>query len=255
MKFRKTVVNMKRYASLLAIVAALALTGCAATKQPRGPLSTPVQQSGFLKDQYPLMQEGAEGKALLVYRNPKIDSLTTNSYDKILLDSVRVYFAPESKMKDVPKEDLQNLANRFSAELEQNLSKDYKLVDKPEPNTMRISFAISDAQATSTTAHALSFIPIPLGVPGAKFAMLKSKELATGKPVFAGEVMMEYKIEDAQSGEVYYAAVDRRVGGRLGGGWKSWSDAEQAFRYWAEKVRYGLCNQLRHGTDCVAPTE
>jgi len=60
---------------------------------------------------------------------------------------------------------------------------------------------------------------------------------------------------DSESGEVLFAAMDRRVGTRLGGGWKSWTDAEQAFRYWAEKVRYGLATQLRHQTDAIPPKE
>lgn len=244
---------MIQWALCLAIVAVLALAGCAATQQPRGPLSSGVQESGFLQGLYPLMQEGEKGQALRVYRNPRIDTLAANAYERILLDTVTIYFGPESKLKDVPQDQLQNLATMFGGELADKLSSDYQLVNEPGPKTLRIQTAITDAQATSTTLKAVSFVPIPLGVPGAKFALLKSKELATGKPVFAGEVTAEVKMTDAQSGEVLFAAVDRRVGGRLGGGWESWSDAEQAFRYWAEKIRYGLCKQLRHRTDCVAP--
>ena len=88
-----------------------------------------------------------------------------------------------------------------------------------------------------------------------KFALLKSKESLTGRPVFAGEATAEVKIMDAQSGEVLFAGVDRRVGRRFRGGWKSWTDADQAFLYWAEKVRYVLYEKLRQGTDCVAPKE
>lgn len=246
---------MKRWASCLVIVAVLALAGCAATQQPRGPLSSTVQESGFLQGLYPQMQEGEKGQALRVYRNPKIDTLAANAYDRILLDTVTIYYGPESKLKNVPPDQLQNLATMFGGELGEQLAKDYQLVDKPGPKTLRIQAAITDAQATSTTLKAVSFVPIPVGVPGLKFALVKSKELATGKPVFAGEVTAEVKIADAQSGEVFFAAVDRRVGGRLGGGWESWTDAEQAFRYWAEKIRFGLCKQLRHASDCVAPKE
>lgn len=246
---------MKRWASGVVVVAVLALAGCAATQQPRGPLSSGVQESGFLAGLYPLMQEGEKGHSLRVYRNPKIDTLAASTYDKILLDTVTIYFGPGSKLKDVPQGQLQNLATMFGAELGEELSKDYQLVNEPAPKTLRIQTALTDAQATNTTLHAISFVPIPVGVPGLKVVLLKSKELATGKPVFAGEVTAEVKMTDAQSGEVLFAAVDRRVGGRLGGGWESWTDAEEAFRYWAEKIRYGLCKQLRHGTDCVAPKE
>lgn len=247
--------HVKRWASCVAIVAVLALAGCAATKQPTGPLSSDVQESGFLKDLYPLMKEGEKGQALRVYRNPKIDALAPNAYDKILLDTVTIYYGSDSKLKDVPQDQLQHLATMFGGELGEKLLSDYPLVDRPGLKTLRIQTAITDAQATSTALKAVSFVPIPWGPPGLKVAVLKSKELATGKPVFAGEVTAEVKISDAESGEVLFAAVDRRVGGRLSGGWKSWTDAETAFRYWAEKIRYGLCTQLRRGTDCVAPKE
>lgn len=247
--------HVKRWASCLVIVAVLALAGCAASKQPRGPLSSDVQESGFLRELYPLMKEGEKDQPLRVYRNPKIDALAANAYDKILLDSVTIYFGPDSKLTDVPQDQLKHLATIFGGELGEKLSSDYLLVDKSGPKTLRIQTAITDAQATSTALKAVSFVPIPWGPPGLKVAVLKSKELVTGKPAFAGEVTAEVKITDAESGEVLFAAVDRRVGGRLSGGWKSWTDAETAFKYWAEKIRYGLCKQLRRGTDCVAPKE
>lgn len=240
---------VRRTASCLAILSFLALGGCAATQQPRGPFSSAVQESGFLEGLYPRMQEGEAGQALLVYRNPRANELAPNEYDRVLLDTVTIYFAPDSKLKDVPHDQLQHLATLFGGALADELSSDYPLVEAPGPKTLRIQAAITDAQATHAVLKALSFVPIPVGVPGVKFALLKAKELATGKPVFAGEVTAEVKITDARSGEVLFAAVDRRVGGRLGGGWESWTDAEQAFRYWARKIRAGLCKHLRPA-DC-----
>jgi len=241
--------------SCLVIVAVLALAGCAATQQPRGPLSSGVQESGFLQDLYPLMHDGEKGQPLRLYRNPKFDTLVADGYEKIFIDSVTIYGGPESKLNEVPQDELKNLAIICAGELAEKLSKDYQLVNEPGPRTMRIQAVITDAQPTKTTYKAISHIPMPLGVPGVKFALLKSKELATGRPVFAGEVTGEVKMVDTQSGEILLAAVDRRVGARLGGGWKSWTDAEQAFRYWAEKIRYWMCNKIRHGTNCVAPEE
>lgn len=228
------------------------LAGCAATQQPRGPLSSDVQDSGFLQDLYPLMKEGEEGRSLRYYLNPRVETLPANAYDKVLLDNVTVYFGPESKLNDVSQDELQHLVNVFAGQLAEQLSKDYEIVGEPGPKTLRIQTAITDAQPTSE-GKALSFVP--WGVPGLKFATLKSKETVTGKPVLAGEATAEVKMTDAASGEVLFAALDRRVGGRLGGGWKSWTDAEQAFRYWSEKIRYGLCKRVEHRTDCIAPQE
>jgi hypothetical protein len=47
--------------------------------------------------------------------------------------------------------------------------------------------------------------------------------------------------------------VDRRGGTKsLMGVTNSWNDVEQAYRFWAEKGRYRLC-QWRGGKDCVEP--
>ena len=199
------------------------------------------------------MHEGKKGQPMRVYRSPKVDTIPANAYDKVCIETVTIYYGPESKLKDVPQDQLQNLANLFAGILAENLSRDYEIVKESGPKTLGIHIAITDVQETSTTFKALSFIP--WGIPGLKFGVLKTKELLTGRPVFAGEVTAEAKIADAQTGDVLFAAVDRRVGRRLIGGWKSWTDAEEAFQYWGEKIRYVLCAKLRQQTDCVAPKE
>ena len=66
--------------------------------------------------------------------------------------------------------------------------------------------------------------------------------VAGGKPGFVGEVSVEAKITDAQSGELLLAAVDRRAGTKsLRGSTNSWNDVEQAYQYWADKARWRLC--------------
>jgi hypothetical protein len=231
----------------------LVLAGCQKTQQPRGPLGSDVKESGFLQDIYPLMKEGEKGKFLRVYLNPRVDAAAANSYDKILLDSVTIYYGADSNLKDVSQEQLKNLATVFGGTLGEELSKDYQIVNEPGPKTLRLQTAITDAHPTETGLKAVSFVP--WGIPGLKFVVLKSKESATGKPVLSGDVTMEMKMSDSQTGEVFWAAIDRRVGGRLGGGWESWTDVERAFQFWAEKIRYGLCKKARQGTDCVAPKE
>lgn len=257
MKTKSIEMNMqvKRWALYLGIMIMLCMAGCAATQQPRGPISgLGVQESGFLKDLYPLMKEGGEGQSLRVYFNPRVEFLPAEAYDKVLLNAVTIYLPPESETRKVPQEKLQQLADLFAGQLSQELSKDYQLVKEPGPKTLRIDVALTDVMETRTNLKALSFVPAP-ALPGAKFAGLRTAEYLTGKPVFAGEATAEVKMTDAESGDVLFAAMDRRVGTRLGGGWKSWTDAEQAFRYWAQKVRYGLATQLRHQTDAIPPKE
>jgi hypothetical protein len=81
----------------------------------------------------------------------------------------------------------------------------------------------------------------------------------TGKPPFTGELTVEAKLSDAETGEVLSAMMDRRVGVRqpvVGifqpTTYDSWADVDEAIRYFAERVRRTLCVR-RGGTGCIEP--
>jgi hypothetical protein len=42
----------------------------------------------------------------------------------------------------------------------------------------------------------------------------QAREYLTGRPTYQGEASVEYKILDAEDGELLAAGVDRRIGGR-----------------------------------------
>src|SRR5574341_958695 len=108
--------------TLFALLLMVALTGCAETKQARN-----VHKMGFLKDLYPLMQDGKDWEALLIYRNPKVDTIPKGTYRKFLLDPVLVFRGPESKMKGISQQHAQLMADTFYALIYQELSKDYEM--------------------------------------------------------------------------------------------------------------------------------
>ena len=145
--------------------------------------------------------------------------------------------------------------------MHEQLSKDYQVVDKPGPNTLQVSVAIIDAEEADTSLKAASYIPIPLGLPGAKAAAMQAASHTTGKPPFTGQVTIEGKMADSQTGEVIAAEIDRRVGSRRpiiglfeSNTYDSWSDVTEAERYWAELLRYRLCER-RQASNCVKASE
>ncbi|HEY6085568.1 MAG TPA: DUF3313 family protein [Nitrospira sp.] len=81
------------------------------------------------------------------------------------------------------------------------------------------------------------------------------KTVATGKPAFTGEAVIEAKVIDAETGDVLRAMVDRRVGTKKldAQSFNSWSDVYESLRYWAENGRYQLCKARRTQTDCPMP--
>lgn len=223
---------------LAVLVAGLLSSGCSVTKQARS-----VEKSGYLGDDiYALVQKGQGDEALLIYRNEQV---TPKKYTSVMLDKVS-YLTPKNASKE-DLADLQKLATNFTIFFTEELGKDYRVVTAPEPGTVRYSIAITSADDSNRFFEITSLIP-PYGM-----AISLAKDFVTGKPSAVGEISMEIKAIDAETGELLGAAVDRRVGGKnLSGIMDTWDDANQAMRYWAKRVRYVNC--LGSGRDnCVKP--
>ena len=240
-------INM-RLLSLLLIAGVMAGAACAATKQART-----VERLGFLKDLYPKMIEGDEkaGESLLIYKNPRAAQIPPHTYRKFMLDPVLVFRGPHSKMQGISQDQAQLMADTFYALIYQEVSKDYEMADKPGPDTLRAQVAITHLEESWPMLDVVSTIPAPMNVLAAG-SMLKN--VATGKPAFKGEAVIEAKVTDSQTGEVLRAGVDRRVGGKKlsAESFNSWGDVYESVRYWAENGRYQLC-QARHQKDCQKP--
>lgn len=250
--------------SLILAAAAVTLVGCAQTAQPgKGTtLGENLGDSGFLGDLYPKMTQGKDGESLLLYRNPKFDSSASFvRYTKVMLEPIKLYAGSDSPLHDTPKEQTTAIVQGFYNQLHEQLAKDYQMVDKAGPDTLQISVAVVDALASDTSAKAASYIPIPLGLPGAKMAAMQAASQTTGKPPFSGQITVEGKLLDSHTGEVISAGIDRRVGARRpivglfeSSTYDAWSDVTAAERYWAELLRYRLCMR-RAASNCVKPAQ
>ena len=237
-----------RLLSVLLIAGILAGPACAATKQART-----VERLGFLKDLYPKMVEGDEhaGESLLTYKNPRVAQIPPNTYKKFMLDPVLLFRGAHSKMDGISQPQAQLIADTFYALIYQEVSKDYEMVDKPGPDTLRAQVAITHLEESWPMLDVVSTIPAPMNAL-AVGSMLKN--VATGKPAFKGEAVIEAKVTDSQTGEVLRAGVDRRVGGKKlsAESFNSWADVYESLRYWAENGRYQLC-KARQAPDCPKP--
>lgn len=220
----------------LFMLSALWLAGCADTRHAKS-----VEKSGFLGD-YSMLRKGAtsttgeDPEALLVYRNPKAD---IKKYKKIILDPVTLWTSgKDSQLKEVSQEDRQRLGALLWSKLDESLRKDYEMTSQPGPDVMKIQGALTEAGKSNVALDTITSI-----VPQAR-VLGEVKGMVTGVSAFAGSASAEMKITDAATGEVLAMAVDRRGGTKsLGGVTNSWNDVEEAFRFWAEKVRWRLCKE------------
>ena len=135
---------------LVSIAAALLCSGCSVTKQARS-----VEKSGYLGDDiYALVKEGKGGESLLIYKNEQVNP---KKYTKIMIEKVS-YIVPKDA-SEAELADLKKLATNFTIFMEEELGKDYSIVNKPGPGTVRYSIAITSADDSNRLFEVLSLIP------------------------------------------------------------------------------------------------
>ncbi len=237
---------MKKLLTLLMVTSLLVVAaGCAKTKQAGG--LGKAEPSGFLGD-YSMLKEGEKGQATLVYI--KEDSAKWKSFDKILLKPVQVWRGEKSDAKDMDKEDAETLGRFLWSKLDEELQKDYQIVEQPGPGVLQIDAAITEAGKT------MPVLDLVTNLYPAALVLSQGKRLAFGTNSFVGEASVEAKGTDAQDGTLMFAAVDRRGGGKYitKNRFDRWADVEEVFSYWAKKLRWRLCEQ-RGGADCKKPSE
>jgi len=238
---------MRRIVGIVAMCLLLGAGGCASTQEAKS-----VEKSGFLGDYSMLkegarstVKEGAEDQALWIYKNPATD---WRKYKKIQLDPVTVWMSQkDSQLKDVSVEDRQRLAALLWSKLDEELRKDYQMTSQPGPDVMRIQAAITEAGESNAILDTVTSV-----IPQTRL-LSGMKSLATGVSLFTGSASVEMKVTDTVTGALLAAAVDRRGGTKsLSGVTDSWHDVDEAYRFWAEKLRYRAC-QWRGGMNCVEP--
>ena len=148
---------------------------------------------------------------MLIYKNPRAALIAPHTFKKFMLDPVLVFRGPQSKMDGISQHQAQVMADTFYALIYQEVSKDYEMVDKPGPDTLRAQVAITHLEESWPMLDVVSSIPAPMNALAAGSVL---KNVATGKPAFKGEAVIEAKVTDSQTGEVLRAGVDRRVGAK-----------------------------------------
>ena len=221
---------LKRCLRIVSYVSIVLVVGCAAQQLKS------YEMSGFLKD-YTKFKPGQEGQPNLVYFNP---NRNLRIYDKVLIDHVVVFFSSESPNKGVAPEQLTELTRYFHKALVDVLKEDYTIVQRPGEGVMRIRTAITDIEPGRPVGGAASTI-IPVGA-----AISIIKKSTTGSHMAVGRASIEMELVDSKTGMRLAAAIDRREGGKqLVTG--KWTAIQEAFEYWAHKLKAWLDQEKAKG--------
>ena len=209
------------------------------------------QPSGFLSaSTYSQLQAAPDGSGAEVYLKP---GFNRNNYNKSLLDPIQIWYRNDAEDTGIDPNELKTLTDYFRQALVKALEPAYPVVDKPGPGVLRIRIAITELKPTDTGMSVVTLI-----VPYATVADIASGD-GTGSTPYLGDAAIEAEFRDSRSNELLAAYVDRRVGKKYDGdmnegvsaavsqgvdsytkAYSTWGYTQQAFDYWAQKLRRRL---------------
>jgi len=174
-----------------------------------------------------ILEPGPPGGAKMRWLKPRVDFAR---YQRVILDNVLFFFAPDSEYKGMDPQELKGLADAFKQQLVDCLKKTYPIVTAPGPDVARIRFAITDLRQTRPVLSDLSAGgPIDLGNDNV------TRRAATSWSG-SGATEAEVLIFDSLTQDLIAAAKDSRATG-LKEKFTRWGAAEDAFQFWASRLR------------------
>lgn len=178
-----------------------------------------------LPDDHPeiVFEPGPVGGARLRWLKPGIDF---GKYDRLILERVTFFFAPDSEYKGMDPQELKELAELFNRQLVDSLKKKYIIVKDPGADVARIRFAITDLRQNRPVLSGLG--SMGPGLSDLKTALMNSWS-------DTGATSTELIIFDSMTNRPIAAAKDdQKVG--LKEKFTKWGSAEDAFKYWADRL-------------------
>ncbi len=188
--------------------------------------AAPSGAAQFLGSDAALLQPGSEGQAAYVYINTNVQ---WSSYKNVLLKPVEFWDTPDS---GVSPDDQKMLTSYFYNSLQQNLQKNFTLVQQPGPGVITMQVAIINAESATPGLRSVSVI-----IPQARIVNY-AQSFATGHAAFAGSAEAAFKATDSSTGQLLAESVDKRVGGMAvsSAAQVKWGDAQNAMDYWAQRI-------------------
>lgn len=181
---------------------AVTLGGCAGSTTTQR-VAEPATPSGFLgSETYALLQTNTgPNLATRSYVNRSAD---LRRYNRIMLQPVQLWRIP-GQSEQLTQAQRQVLANAFHAALRAELEKDFQIVERPGPNTLVLSGAITEVRegGNPVLANVATFVPQAR-------LLREGTSLMTGSDPLVGGAQGEIKITDALTGELLGAAIDSR---------------------------------------------
>jgi hypothetical protein len=229
----------------LVLLLGLAMAACAAAKQtapvsgaqPEAP--QPALEEGgaknFLGSYYALLQPGPKGGVKKRWLKQDADF---SRYKKVMLDSVVFYLAKSSDYQGIDPQVLKDLADKFNKITVDAIKDKYPVVAEPGPDVVRLRVAVTNLEQSRPVLSGITtVVPVGLGISIIKRGV-------AGSWSGSGATGMAFMALDSTTNEVLAAAVDDQSAG-FAERFTKWGSAEEAFKFWAERLRKFMDNPPR----------
>lgn len=216
---------------LVVLLGMLLAAGCATTESTKtGSEAAP--RGGFLGDYQKNLEPGPEGGAKMRWLKPGVDFAR---YNKVMLDSIVFFLAEDSDYKGIDPQELKEIADSANKQLVGVLRQAYPIVADPGPDVARIRIAVTNLkQSRPVVSGITSVVPVGLGV-----SLVKKG--ATGSWSGSGATGAEMMVHDSMTNDVIAVAKDEKSAG-FTERFSKWGSAEEAFKFWAERIKLFLDN-------------
>jgi hypothetical protein len=160
-----------------------------------------------------------------------------SKYNKVMLDSIVFYFAPDSEDKGIDPVVMKELSDSFNLELVNALKDKYPIVTEPGPDVVRIKYALTGIKQSRPVLSAVTSITPP------GLAVNLVKKGVTGSWTGSGATGGEVIAIDTESNEVIFVGRDMQTAA-FTKRFSKYGSANEAFKFWAGRLRAFLDQKL-----------
>ncbi|MBL4796153.1 MAG: DUF3313 domain-containing protein [Oleispira sp.] len=191
------------------------------------------------------------GGSAEVYRADKLTPKLLAQYDSFMVDPVLIWYSDDSDYQGVFPDEMKAISDYMQYSITESLQQDYKVVNEPGPNVLRIRAAITNMKRRKPL-RAINFIPIGAVVFGIEEIVGANKP--TRKKIAQGnsyiiEATIVGGMYDSESGELLGAYKDfaKTEKGKEASSFDkekgaTWGQVKSAIDYWAKLLKLQIDN-------------
>ena len=198
-----------------------------------------VEYSGFLGDYSDFKVVNPQTQAELWIRPPHKDLTFLKDYHSIVFSPIEIWMDPKTSYRGIDPNELKQITDYMLTRMEEELGKDYKIVQKSGPGVMNIRLAITGLNKEKPDyKKAYNLIPVKAVYELGSAAYRK----VAGKQVDIYEATAEFEIRDSDKNIRLVAAVDRQATKATveKGAETDWDNLQDVLDYWVKIIKTRL---------------